>query len=226
MEAPLDHGASGCSYAKCLVLILDWATQLMGRPIGSGRKALIFRRCLWSARTVNKETCAKVEKTHVFMLHKAILHATQGASHWCWAVDQGRWNGWYLGWPNDLLEETLCILKFIDKFRSPLGCRPWTWSCEYDFSYDDCGWLKDISVGKRDVIARQWTERLAHHRRCSSTWRIARSAIENRDGQWPENLLSAYRRSSSEPRIRDEATHQDPRPRRSRSHSLDRCRQA
>ena len=68
MEAPLDHGASGCSYAYCLVLILDWATELMGRPIGSGRKALIFRRCLLSARTVNKETCEQVEKTHVFVL--------------------------------------------------------------------------------------------------------------------------------------------------------------
>ena len=207
---------SGWSYVYCYTLMLDWATQLMGQPIGSGRKALIFRRCLLIARTVNKETCGMVQKTNVFIL----LQKTN--------LDRFRTAEYYnedLGWPKDLLMETLCIVRFLDKFsksyymlKRPLPRRRVT--------YDDCGWLKDITVGQQDVIARQWTARLAYHRRCSSTWIIARSAIENRDGQWPSNLLRFSRRSSSEPRIRDEATHQDPRPRRSRSHSLDRCRQA
>ena len=210
MEAPLDHGASGCSYAYCLVLILDWATELMGRPIGSGRKALIFRRYLLTARTVNKETCEQVEKTHVFiLLQKTILEPHRISTYY----------NRHLGWPTDLLEETLYIVKFLHKFRRSYHVFLPPWPYPVIMVRYQRGWLKDMTVGQRDVIARQWTESLANQHPCHPPWIIARSAIENRDGQWPQNLLSLNGRSSSEPRIRDEAKHQDPRPRRSRSHS-------
>ena len=204
MEAP--H-VSGWSYAYCYTLMLDWVTLLMSQPIGSGRKALIFRRCLLIARTVNKETCGMVQKTNVFiLLQKTNLECFRTAEYY----------NEDLGWPKNLLVETLCIVHFLDKFKrsyylfpQPLPKRRVTYTS---------GWLKDITVGQQDVIAKEWTARLAYHRRCSSTRMIARSAIENRNGQWPSNLLALFRRSSSEPRIRDDTKHQDPRPRRSRSH--------
>ena len=99
---------SGCSYAFCYVLMLDWATQLMGRPIGSGRKALIFRRYLLAARTVNKQTCGMVKKTNVFiLLQKTVLNP-------CRTVEYYNRD---LGWPKDLVVETLYIVRFLHRFR-------------------------------------------------------------------------------------------------------------